>query len=124
MGEPASENIRRQIRTTLAAKDTFSHDPPVGHRHHGSRDVFTASFAPDREVAKARFGQVPHPNSIGEQTANISTVSPLPTIDPRSKKLIMHHPGNRSYREPYGERWLQREWSNQSSTETIYDSYR
>lgn len=80
MGEPASENIRRQIRTTLAAKDTFSHDPPVGHRHHGSGNVFTASFAPDRVVAYVKLRQVPHPNSIGEETTNTSTISGWPTI--------------------------------------------
>ena len=85
MGEPASEDIRRQIRAPLATEGAFSHNPRVGHRHHGRGNVFTASFAPDCVVANAGFGQVPHPNSIGEQTANISTMCGLPTILPLSQ---------------------------------------
>ena len=79
MRKSASEDVGRQIGTSLAAQRAFGHDPGVRYRHDRRRNVFAAAFTPNGVVADASFRQVPHWNSIGEQKAKFSTVSPLPT---------------------------------------------
>ena len=90
MRKSASEDVGRQIGTSLAAQRAFGHDPGVRHRHDRRRNVFAAAFATNGVVADTRIGQVPHWNSIGEQKANISTVSLLPTNHPRRSVMLSH----------------------------------
>jgi hypothetical protein len=64
------------------AQRAFGDDPGARHRQHWCRDVFAAALAAQSVVAEARFRQIPHGNSIGEQKEKISTTSGYPTIRP------------------------------------------
>ena len=60
VGEPASEDVCRQVTPAVSAEWTNRHNPGIWHCRDRGRDSLTTTFAAHSVVAEVRLRQVPH----------------------------------------------------------------
>lgn len=75
VGEPAPENVRRQIPALLAADCAIGNDPRVRHRLDWRRNVLLTALADDDEGMNAGRRALEHEISIGEYKTNSSIIT-------------------------------------------------